>query len=82
MLVDKNIVEIIIGKLLIDPDIDEDDLNTRQAVLKIFSLQQVDHDDGEQNVNDERYLVSIHNLLQLHLSWVAFSTMFKDVSRY
>jgi hypothetical protein len=34
--VDKNIVEIIIGKLLIDPDTDKDELNNPETALKIF----------------------------------------------
>ena len=41
VLVDKLIVEIIIGKLLIDPDSDEDDLNNAINALSIFKYRKM-----------------------------------------
>ena len=40
-LVDKSIVETIIGRLLIDLDSDEDDLNNAVNALSIFQLQEM-----------------------------------------
>ena len=54
-LVDKSIVETIIGRLLIDPDSDEDDLNNVVNALSIFQLQEIAYE-GE-NVNSQQYLI-------------------------
>ena len=52
VLVDKSIVETIIGRLLIDPDSNEDDLNYAVNALSIFKLQE-NTDEGE-NVSSEQ----------------------------
>jgi hypothetical protein len=57
VLVDKSIVETIIGRLLIDLDSDEDDLNNVVNALSIFLLQE-NADEGE-NINSKRYLISV-----------------------
>ena len=41
VLVDKSIVETIIGRLLIDPDSDEDDLNNAINALSIFKYRKM-----------------------------------------
>ena len=60
VLVDKSIVETIIGRLLIDPDSDEDDLNNAVNAFSIFHLQenavQVEDD------NSKQYLILFRNL--------------------
>ena len=52
VLVDDSIVETIIGRLLIDPDSNEDDLNYAVNALSIFKLQE-NTDEGE-NVSSEQ----------------------------
>ena len=63
--VDKSIVETIIGRLLIDLDSDEDDLNNAVNALSIFKLQE-NADEGE-NVNSKWYLISVGNSLQFSM---------------
>ena len=65
VLVDKTIVETIIGRLLIDLDSDEDDLNNAVNALSIFQLQE-NADEGE-NVNSKQYLISDGNSLQFSM---------------
>ena len=65
VLVDKLIVEIIIGKLLIDPDTDEDDLNNAANALSISQLQG-NTDEGE-NVHFKQYLILVRNFLQFSM---------------
>jgi hypothetical protein len=52
VLVDKSIVETIIGRLLIHLDSDEDDLNNAVNALIIFQLQE--NTDEEENVNSKQ----------------------------
>ena len=54
---DKSIVETIIGRLLTDPDNDEDDLNNSVNALSIFQLQE-NVDEGE-SVNSKWYLILV-----------------------
>ena len=65
VLVDKSIVETIIGRLLIDLDSDEHDLNNAVHALSIFQLQE-NADEGE-NVNSKQYLISVGNSLQFSM---------------
>jgi hypothetical protein len=65
VLADKSIVETIIGRLLIDIDSDEDDLNNAVNALSIFQLQEND-DEGE-NINSNQYLISVGNFLQISI---------------
>ena len=65
VLLKKSIVETIIGRLLIDPDSDEDDLNNAVNALSIFQLQE-NADEGE-NVNSKQYLISVGNSLQFSM---------------
>ena len=58
---DKSIVETIIGRLLTDPDSDEDNLNNTVNALSIFQLQG-NVDKGE-NINSKQYLISVGNFL-------------------
>jgi hypothetical protein len=59
VLVDKSIVENIIGRILIDLDSDEHDLNNAVQALSIFQLQ--DNADEEGNVNSKSYLNLVGN---------------------
>ena len=52
VLVDKSIIETMIGRLLIDPDSDGDALNNAVNALSIFQLQE-NTDEGE-NVSSEQ----------------------------
>ena len=63
--VDKSIVETIIGRLLIDLDSDEDDLNNAVNALSIFQLQE-NADEGE-NINSQQYLISVGKSLQFSM---------------
>jgi hypothetical protein len=63
ILVDKSIVETIIGRLLIDPDSDEDDLNNTVNALSNFSTTG-NTDEGEDD-NSKQYLISVGNFLQV-----------------
>jgi hypothetical protein len=63
-LVNSGIVDTLIGKLLIDPDTDDTDLNNPISALQIFKLQEESNGDGCENVEAEIYLMSINNLLQ------------------
>ena len=65
VLVDKSMVETIIGRLLIDPVSDEDDLNNAVNALSIFQLQE-NTDEGE-NVNCKQYLILVGNFLQVYI---------------
>ena len=65
VLVDKSIIETMIGRLLIDPDSDGDALNNAVNALSIFQLQE-NTDEGE-NVNSKRYLISVGNFLQFSM---------------
>ena len=65
VLVDKSIVETIIGRLLIDLDSDEHDLNNAVNALSIFQLQE-NADEGE-NVISKWYLISVGNSLQFSM---------------
>jgi hypothetical protein len=65
VLVDKSIVETMIGRLLIDPDSDEDDLNNADHALSIFQLQE-NTDEGE-NVKSKWYLIIVGNSLQVNM---------------
>ena len=65
VLVDKTIVETIIGRLLIDLDSDEDDLNNAVNALSIFQLQE-NADEGE-NINSQQYLISVGKSLQFSM---------------
>ena len=65
VLVDKSIVETIIGRLLIDLDSDEHDLNNAVHALSIFQLQE-NADEGE-SVNSKWYLISVGNSLQFSM---------------
>ena len=65
VLVDKSMVETIIGRLLIDPVSDEDDLNNAVNALSIFQLQE-NTDEGE-NVNCKQYLISVGDFLQVYM---------------
>jgi len=67
MLVDKKIVEIIIGDMLLDVDSDDDNLNSTVVALRIFQLQEEDANSDEVGPNYERYLVAVPNLLQSSL---------------
>jgi hypothetical protein len=51
VLADMSIVKTIFGSLLIEPDSDEDDLNTAVNTLCIFQLQ--DNADEEEDVNSK-----------------------------
>jgi hypothetical protein len=62
VLINMSIVETIIGRLLIDPDSDEDDLKSAVNALSIFQLQ-VNADEGE-IVNSKWYLILVGNFLQ------------------
>jgi hypothetical protein len=75
MLVNKSIVETIIGTMLIDPDDDDENINNRETALQDFQLQE-DDDDG----NVERYLISFDNALQfrLILSYIAAGLSFRQ----
>ncbi len=63
MLVDKKIVERIIGDMLLDVDNDDDNLNSTVVNLWIFQLQEED----ENSDDCERYLIAAPNLLQFTL---------------
>jgi hypothetical protein len=65
VLVEKTIVETIFGRLLIDLDSDEHDLNNAVHALSIFQLQE-NADEGE-NVNSKWYLISVGNFLQINM---------------
>ena len=67
MLVDKKIVERIIGDMLLDVDSDDDNLNSTIVALRIFQLQEEDENSDEVDPNSERYLVAVPNLLQFTL---------------
>ena len=67
MLVDKKIVERIIGDMLLDVDSDDDNLNSTVVALRIFQLQEEDENSDEVDPNSERYLVAVPNLLQFTL---------------
>lgn len=68
MLINKPIVENIIGDLLLDSDSDDDFLNNVDIVMKLFALQEpeLERNDGV-DFDLERYLISIPNLLQFQL---------------
>ena len=65
VLVDKSIIETMIGRLLIDPDSDGDALNNAVNALSIFQLQE-NTDEGE-NVNCKQYLILVGNFLQVYI---------------
>jgi hypothetical protein len=65
VLVDKSNVETIIGRLLIGPDSDEDDLNNAVNALSIFQIQE-NSDEGE-NINSKWYLISVGKFLQFSM---------------
>ena len=67
MLVDKKIVEGIIGDMLLDVDSDDDNLNSKFVTLWIFQLQEEDENSDEVDPNCERYLIAAPNLLQFTL---------------
>jgi hypothetical protein len=63
-LVNRGIVDTLIGKLLIYPDTDDTDLNDPISALQIFELQEENNGDGGENVEAEIYLILINNVLQ------------------
>ena len=63
---DKNIVERIIGDMLLDVDSDDDNLNSAVVALRIFQLEEDDDCEGV-DLNSGRYLVVVPNLLQFKL---------------
>ena len=81
MLVNKTIVEDIIGDLLLDPDSDDQNLSSRERALEIFQLQV---EDGEgADMNPERYLISVRNNLQFTLvvKYIGAGLSFRQCSR-
>lgn len=68
MMINKDIVETIIGKLLIDEENEEHDLNNRRSAIEIFTLQEIDDERiNQENDNLERYLLTYQNILQFKL---------------
>ena len=66
MLVDKKIIERIIGDMLLDVDSDDENLNSSMVALLIFQLQEDDYCEGV-DPNSGRYLVVVPNSLQFTL---------------
>jgi hypothetical protein len=64
MLVNKDVVETLIGQLLLDEDLDDNELSNRKSALEIFHLQEIDILQGDQDENSERYLLAYKNLFQ------------------
>jgi hypothetical protein len=79
-LVNRGIVDTLIGKLLIDPDTDDTDLNNPISALRIFELQEENNGDGGENVAAEMYLISIDNVLQFRLitSFISVGLSFRQ----
>jgi hypothetical protein len=73
-------VDTLIGKLLIDPDTDDTDLNDLISALRIFELQEENNGDGGENVEAEIYLISIDNVLQFRLvtSFISVGLSFRQ----
>jgi hypothetical protein len=67
MLVDKKIVERIIGDMLLDVDSDDENVNSNVVALRIFQLQEENENSDDVDPNSERYLVVVPNLLQFTL---------------
>jgi hypothetical protein len=82
--VNRGIVDTLIGKLLIDPDTDDTDLNNPITALQIFKLQGENNGDEGEKVEAKIYLISINNVLQFRLitSFISVGLSFCQCKRY
>jgi len=68
MLIDKKIVEKIIGDMLLDVDSDDENMKSSVVALRIFQLQEEDKNSDEVDPNLGKYLVVVPNVLQFTLA--------------
>eukprot|EP00171_Calliarthron_tuberculosum_P002636 IDg2636t1 len=83
--INRDIVDVIIGDMMFNPD-DEESAPTRERALQIFKLfpdANGDGDDGEQDLNREAYKVEIKSSRLFHLvvGFVACGTSFRMATR-
>ncbi len=84
-IINRDIVDVIIGDMLFNPD-DEESAPTRERALNIFKIfadADMDNDDGEQDLNRDAYKVEIKSsrLFNLIVGFIACGASFRMSSR-